>query len=575
MGLYYDRGTEQKRQLNVGHASLKQRRTLFSDHVPYPQVLRGQCRWWVVAVELAVEGVGDTKELVHLLERQALSFGDEEVDKDAHEEAKAAKHEIHAVPGAAHGALHGEHGSSGNEVEEPLSGSGDGDVEGTQAGGGNFADEDPACRAPAELKRCRPQVNAGDGNVAKGGNGLTFDRGLHAAVDADDEEDDTLRAGGGDEAPPTAERIGDEEQEEGAADDLDDAIDAGGKQRRVGGVHAQIGKDSTQISGFLDMVAWWTYNGIDAGELLADHEHDGDEGAVAVAGDEEHFAKESLGRAAAGQAPLNLELVGHFLYLSLHVGVRGGQVSESRECRGGLFPVVLLGEPAGGFGREGHADDEENGRERLEGERDDILGGGGDVEKTAIIDPAREGDHDAKHVKELVKPREAATDRARGALGDVNGGEGRRGATPEPGDEAADVHDSKRPAGGRRSLQDDADGGERAGRDEDPTSAEAVRGPAGDEAGEEAARLEGRDNVLLQVGLVLGGAVEEAEAGLGGRHVQDAANGARVPAKEHAAEAGGADEGEDPAVVDGRRVLAHGVVAHNGAEKPGNGAGHD
>ena len=47
---------------------------------------------------------------------------------------------------------HGRHGAGNDEVEEPLSGRGVGDVQGAQAGGGDLAGVDPAGRAPAELE---------------------------------------------------------------------------------------------------------------------------------------------------------------------------------------------------------------------------------------------------------------------------------------------------------------------------------------------------------------------------------------------------------------------------------------
>lgn len=185
---------------------------------------------------------GDAKELVHLFQGEALCFGHEKVDKDAHEEAEAAKQKVHAVAGAAHGALHGEDGAGGDEVEEPLGGGGEGDVEGAQAGRGNLADEDPAGRAPAKLERRGPEVDAGNGDVAKGRDGLALGRGLDAAVDGNEEEHDALRGGGGEEAASATERIGHEEQEDGAADDFDDAVDSGGEQGRVRGIHAEVGE---------------------------------------------------------------------------------------------------------------------------------------------------------------------------------------------------------------------------------------------------------------------------------------------------------------------------------------------
>lgn len=50
-------------------------------------------------------------------------------------------------------------GHSGNDkVKEPLGRSGDGDVEGAQAGGRNFGDVDPAARAPAELEEAVDKI---------------------------------------------------------------------------------------------------------------------------------------------------------------------------------------------------------------------------------------------------------------------------------------------------------------------------------------------------------------------------------------------------------------------------------
>lgn len=164
---------------------------------------------------------------------------------------------------------------------------------------------------------------------------------------------------------------------------------------------------------------------------------------------------------------------------------------------------------------------------------------------------------------------QATTDGTRSTLGDVQRRQGRSSTNAQAGNESANIHDGQRSLGRRGSLEDDADDGEHAGADEHDAAAIAVGEPAGEEAGGEAPGLERGHNVLTHVVLCGGGAVGVVEALLEVGHVEDAANGASVPAEEHAAEAGGEDEGEDAPAVDFVRVGAHGVVAHDGAQDLG------
>lgn len=96
--------------------------------------------------------ISDTKQLIHVLERDALGLGHEEPDKDEHAEAEAAKDQIGAVAVGTDGDQHGGHGAGDDEVEEPLGGGGVRDVERAQAGGGNLRGVDPAGGTPAELE---------------------------------------------------------------------------------------------------------------------------------------------------------------------------------------------------------------------------------------------------------------------------------------------------------------------------------------------------------------------------------------------------------------------------------------
>jgi len=75
------------------------------------------------------------------------------------------------------------------------------------------------------------------------------------------------------------------------------------------------------------------YDCVDAGHLLPDHEHDGDDGAAAVPGDGPHFLEQALGRGVAHQRTLVLQLVGHLLDLVSHVLVvcgESGHVGQHR-----------------------------------------------------------------------------------------------------------------------------------------------------------------------------------------------------------------------------------------------------
>lgn len=122
------------------------------------------------------------------------------------------------------------------------------------------------------------------------------------------------------------------------------------------------------------------YNGVDTGHLLPDHEHDADDGALAVAGDCPHLLEQRLGGGVADQPLLVCELLGHFPELVLQVGVVRGQAKQGRQrteieygCtrskaalpsqpakdRGRRLPVVLRRGPAGALGHHEHEDNEE------------------------------------------------------------------------------------------------------------------------------------------------------------------------------------------------------------------------
>lgn len=312
-----------------------------------------------------------------------------------------------------------------------------------------------------------------------------------------------------------------------------------------------------------------THNGVDTGHLLADHEQNGNDGTLAVAGDGPHLLHEGAEGGIASQAALRLKLLGHLVDLVLDVLAVGREATGAGQDDGGALPVVLAGAPTGGLGGEEHAGDEQDGGECLEGKRDDEDGVAGDVEQAAVVDP--EGQHNTDDDEELVDGGQATADGTRGALGDVERHEGGGGTDTETSDEAADVHHGEATVGGRGGLQNDAEEGEETSGDETEAAAEAVGGPASDEAGGETTGLEGRDDVLVQGDV---GLAEVAVLPLGGLHGEDAADGTRLPAEEHTTPAGGEDEVEDTPVVDLIGILLHGIVAHDGAKDLGGGLTH-
>ena len=155
--------------------------------------------------------------------------------------------------------------SSHDKVEEPLSGGTDGHVHGTQASRRDLRHENPAGRAPAELEKSSPEIDAGNGDISEGRDlfvmsawqsssrkrasrrratyWLALDGWLHSAVDADDVQHNGQGTARPQQSPAATERISNEEEEHGAGRHLDDAVDARGEERRVGAGHAQVLED--------------------------------------------------------------------------------------------------------------------------------------------------------------------------------------------------------------------------------------------------------------------------------------------------------------------------------------------
>lgn len=73
-----------------------------------------------------------------------LGLGHEEPDEDEHGQTEARERDEGAVAALAHGDEHVGHSAGDDEVEEPLGGGGEGDVEATEAGGRDLGHVNPA-----------------------------------------------------------------------------------------------------------------------------------------------------------------------------------------------------------------------------------------------------------------------------------------------------------------------------------------------------------------------------------------------------------------------------------------------
>jgi len=296
-----------------------------------------------------------------------------------------------------------------DEVEEPLGGGRKGHVQGSEAGGGDLGHEDPACGAPTELEEGGEDEDEGEGEVAGHGHGRVLLGRRHAHVDGDVVHAEGLPDPGHQERSPTAQRVGHEDQEDGARHHLHDSVDARSQERVRRALYAEVLEDGRRVH--VDRVG--------SRELLEDHEEDAEDGAVAVRLDHPHLLLQGPERRIAHQPPLLLELVGDLLELLLEVGVFVGQLSEPLQHGLGLLPAVLAGQVSRRLVASQHQKEEEQRRQALHGERDDVLCRALQVQARAKVGP--EGDQTTRHDEELVHAGEQPADSSRRVLGDVDG----------------------------------------------------------------------------------------------------------------------------------------------------------
>ena len=78
-------------------------------------------------------------------------------------------------------------GLRNNEVEQPLSGSRERNVHGSQSRGRDLGDDNPAARTPAKLEESREEEDAGEGEVADRWDRFPCDWGIEAYIEANHE----------------------------------------------------------------------------------------------------------------------------------------------------------------------------------------------------------------------------------------------------------------------------------------------------------------------------------------------------------------------------------------------------
>ena len=190
-----------------------------------------------------------------------------------------------------------ERGSTGNdEVEQPLGGSSKSDVQRPETSGGNFGHVDPADRTPTELKETSEQEDADESEVTGRWHTLARNGRRDADVETDVHHGGALGDGSPEQRAATTEGVGSEDEESGAGDHLYDTVDTGCEELgRVSG-DAQVVEDQGSV----------VVDGVCSRHLLADHETDGDERALAISRDCKHFAQKILQCCATNKHALML-----------------------------------------------------------------------------------------------------------------------------------------------------------------------------------------------------------------------------------------------------------------------------
>jgi len=324
-----------------------------------------------------------TEQDIHVLKLEALGLLDEEEDEGAHAEAEDAEHDEGAVADVVHGAGR-DLGDA--EVEEPLGGGAHADAVGAQPRGEDLGEVDPGDGAPGGRVPDHVQVDHDDHGDGGGRHDVDVGGRVRVQHGGEDEHHGHHPGGAGDEGLAPAQLVDADEEEDGRGGDLDGAVDARGEQRRVGLGHADGLEDLGRV----------VANAVGARELLPEHDAEAVDEAPAVA------RREAL--APAHALRLRQLLLDGRLDLRdlLHdLGVRGGLAAHVGQRGGGLFDAAAGDEPARGLLQEPQADEQEAAGDELDGDRDaPLLGGLGDVQRDAVVQPVRKGRADDQELLE-------------------------------------------------------------------------------------------------------------------------------------------------------------------------------
>jgi hypothetical protein len=104
------------------------------------------------------------------------------------------------------------------------------DIGGSETGGRDFGDIDPADWTPSKLEKGSEQENHDDSDITGWGNSGALLWGIEADVKADIEHAGTLSDGCPEERLTTTEGVRNEEKEDGAGDHFDNSIDTGSEE---------------------------------------------------------------------------------------------------------------------------------------------------------------------------------------------------------------------------------------------------------------------------------------------------------------------------------------------------------
>lgn len=314
---------------------------------------------------------------------------------------------------------------------------------------------------------------------------------------ADDEHHGHHPVAAADEGLLAAEAVDADEQEDGRGDNLDGAVDAGREERAVRRRHADRLEDLGGV----------VADGVGAAELLPKHDAEGEEEALADAGEEDLAPGDALGGVELlfdGRPDL-----GHFLHNHGVVDVFGADVGEGGD---GLLMSTLLTEPTWTLLEKAESDEHQATGDQLDADGDaPLTSAGGDAKGDAVVEPVGERRTDDQEL--LEETGNPSPNLGRRVLRDVDRHDGAHASDTQTGDDAAavDLADGVR----RARLHRRADHEDGAEAHESGFAAVLFVDEGGGDGAEEAAGGEEGDDVGAD-----GGVLGVGEAALAGGQVE-------------------------------------------------------